>query len=721
MKQVIQSARSGKLGLRDVPAPQARAGHLLVRTRASLISAGTERLVVDFAKKSLPAKARARPDLVKKVMAKARRDGAAATMRAVLARLDEPLPLGYSAAGRVVSVGAGLEGLFRVADRVAVAGAGLANHAELNVVPQALAAAVPEGVADEEACFATLAAIAMHGVRNLGVGLGDVAAVVGAGLVGQLALQLLALSGVRAVALDTDPERLELARRLGAEAAWDPMDGGLAQAIKALTGGRGCDGVLIAAATKSSQPFATAAAIARDRARVSLVGLTGTAFPYREFMQKELSVVVSRSYGPGRYDDDFEGRGVKYPPGFVRWTESENLAESLRLMAPGRPRRLDVGPLISHRFPFDEAEAAYALVLGEREARLGVVLTYPEGGDEGPRPAFPPPVPPPRATKGRCVLGVIGAGNFARAVLLPELKKLKGVELHTLVARRGARAHDGGQAFGFAHASSDEAAILENPAINAVLIATRHDSHAELAAHALVAGKSVLVEKPLGLDRQQIERVSRARRGADGFFQVGFNRRFAPLAVALRQRLQGVTGPKFVVLRVNAGAVAAASWLNDREEGGGRVLGEVCHFVDLARFLIGAAIVSVQADAAAVTEGALDDVGVGLRFADGSLATIAYAALGDSAASKERIEAYAGGWVATIEDFRSLVVVKDGHVAKKAGRRSQDKGFGAALSAFASAVAAGGPAPVDERELVETSLATIAILESLRQGRRIEL
>ena len=715
MKQVIQSARSGKLGLRDVPAPQARAGHILVHTRASLISAGTERLVVDFAKKSLPAKARARPDLVKKVMAKARRDGVAATMRAVAARLDEPLPLGYSAAGEVVAVGAGLEGVFRVGERVAVAGAGLANHAELNVVPQALAAAVPEGVPDEEACFATLAAIALHGVRNLGLGLGDVAAVFGAGLVGQLALQLLALAGARVVALDTDPERLALARRLGAEAAFDPTDSGLPDAIAALTNGRGCDGVLIAAATKSSQPFATAALVARDRARIAMVGLTGTAFPYREFMQKELSVVVSRAYGPGRYDDDFEGRGVKYPPGFVRWTESENLAESLRLMAPGRPRRLDVAALISHRFPFAAAEAAYALVLGESEARLGVVLTYPEATDAAPAPAFPPP----RATAGRCVLGVIGAGTFARGVLLPELKKLKGVELHTLVARRGAQAQDSGQAFGFAHASSDQESVLDNPAINAVLIATRHDSHAELTAQALAAGKSVMVEKPLGLDREQVERVSAARRDAEGFFLVGFNRRFAPLSVKLRQRLQDAAGPKFLLLRVNAGAIAAASWLHDPAEGGGRVLGEVCHFVDLARFLIGAGIVSVQADAAAVTEGAVDDVSVVLRFADGSLATIAYTALGDTASSKERIEAYAGGWVATVEDFRSLVVVEDGKAAKDG--RGQNKGFGAALDAFAQAVAAGGPAPVDEAELVETSLATIAILESLQEGRRIDL
>ena len=712
MKQVIQSARTGKLALLDVPAPRVRAGHLLVRTRASLISAGTERMAVAFARKGLAAKARARPDLARKVMAKARRDGIAATMRAVLTRLDEPLPLGYSAAGDVVAVGKGLEGHFRVGQRVAVAGAGMANHAELNLVSRNLAAPVPDGVGDEEACFGTLAAIALHGVRNLGLGLGDVAAVVGTGLVGQLAVQLLALAGARVMALDTDGERIALARRCGAEMAWNLADAGLAEAVSALTGGRGCDGVLIAAATDSSEPFATAAEVARDRARISLVGMTGTAFPYREFMRKELSVVVSRSYGPGRYDDDYEDRGVKYPAGFVRWTETENLAECVRLMASG----LDVTPLISHRFDLERAEEAYRLVTAGAEPHLGVVLTY--GG--APAPVAGPAFPAPRAAaRDRCVLGVIGAGNFARSVLLPELKKLSGVRLHTLVARRGAGADQARQTFGFSRAAADEAAVLEDSEINAVLVATRHDSHAELTARALAAGKAVLVEKPLALDRAEVNRVIEARNGSTAFFQVGFNRRFAPLAREIRRRLAGRAGPRFVLIRINAGAVAPDSWINDEIEGGGRILGEVCHFVDLARFLVGAGIASVQADAAAVTAGACDDLSVSLRFVDGSLATVAYTALGDTAFSKERIEAYAGGAVMTVEDFRVLTVAEGG--STRTSRSRQDKGFRAALEAFARAVAAGGPAPVDEAELVETSLASIAVAESLCSGGRIEL
>ena len=724
MKQVIQSPRTGKLAVREVPAPKVTAGHVLVRTRASLISAGTERMSVEFARKSLAGKAKARPDLAKQVLAKARRDGLSATWDAVLARLDEPMPLGYSAAGEVVAVGAGLEGVFRVGERVAVAGAGLANHAELNVVPRALVAPVPDDVPDEEACFATLAAISLHAVRTLGPGLGDVVAVLGVGLVGQLAVQFLILSGARAVALDYNPGRLDLARRMGAQAALDLADGGVEEAVSALTAGVGCDGIVIAAATDSSEPLATAAAIARDRARVCMVGATGTEFPRREFMQKELSLVVSRSYGPGRYDEDFEGRGVKYPVGFVRWTETENLAECVRLMSPALARRLDVAPLISHRFPLDEAEAAYAMVTGASEPHLGVVLTY--GGQPADAAAAGARVPgpsfaAPAARSAGCVLGVIGAGNFARTVLLPELKKLAGVRLHTVVTRRGASAEKSRQTFGFAHAGADAAAVLENPDINAVLIATRHDSHAELTARALESGKAVLVEKPLGLDREQINRVIAARNGSAAFFQVGFNRRFAPLAVTVRDRLRGTEGPKFVLLRVNAGPLPADHWAHAEDEGGGRILGEVCHFVDLARFLIGAPIASVLADTGEATGGISDDVTLILRFADGSLATVAYTALGDMAFGKERIEAYAGGAVFTIDDFRTLVVAEDGRVASRGSRRRQDKGFTGALKAFVGAVAAGGPAPVDEAEVVETSFATIAVLESLRAGTRIDL
>jgi len=722
MKQVIQSAKTGKLELRDVPEPSVRDGHILVATRTSLISAGTERMVVKFAKKSLAGKAKARPDLVRKVIDKARREGLAATFRAVRARLDDPLALGYSAAGEVIAVGHGLEGRFRIGQRVAVAGAGLANHAEVNVIPGNLAVAVPDGVSWDEACFGTMGAIAMHAVRNLAArncaGLGDLVAVVGAGLVGQLAAQFLSLSGARAVVLDYDQDRLDLALDLGAEAAVNLNDDDAEKIIRSLSADRGADGIIIAAATESSEPFEMAAAIARDRASVSMVGLTGTTFPYQTFMKKELSLVVSRSYGPGRYDPDFEGHGVKYPEGWVRWTETENLAETMRLLMPDRMHRLNVEKLTTHRFAIDEAETAYAKVTGAGEPCLGVVLSYPETGAAG--AAKPEPIVPSTGpAKDTCVLGVIGAGAFARAVLLPELKKISGVKLHTLVTTKGADADHSAKTFGFVSAASSEDAVFDNPEINAVLVATRHDSHAELTARALAAGKSVLVEKPLGLTLEELNRVAVARNETDAFFQIGFNRRYAPLAVKLRDRLAGADGPKFCVLRVNAGQVPGDSWVHDPARGGGRVLGEVCHFVDLARFFVGSPIISVQADAAQAKTGA-DDVAITLRFADGSLATIAYTGLGDTALGKEWFEAYGGGLVVRVDNFLEYSEAEGGQRTREKASR-QDKGFSQALDAFAKAVINGGPAPVDEAELMETSAATIAVLESLGTGKRIDL
>ena len=486
--------------------------------------------------------------------------------------------------------------------------------------------------------------------------------------------------------------------------------------MAALTGGLGCDSVCIAAATESSAPLALAADLARDRARVVMVGKTGTEFPYAAFMKKELSLVVSRSYGPGRYDDDFEGRGVKYPPGWVRWTEAENLRECVRLMSPSLPRRLDAGALISHRFAIGDAEDAYRLVTGGGTPHLGVVLHY-DGEPAAPRPAF---AAPRLAPAGRCVLGVIGAGSFARTVLLPILGRLPGVELRTICTTRGHTAEHGQTTFGFAQATTEVETILGDPGINAVLIATRHADHADLTARALAAGKSVLVEKPLALDRGQLQQVVEARAASPAFFAVGFNRRFAPMSVEARAHLARHSGPKMLVLRVNAGGLPANSWVNAAEEGGGRILGEVCHFIDLARALAGSEIVGVDAGAARVTSGGCDDLTVTLSFADGSLATIVYTALGDSSFSKERFECFAGGTVFTIDNFLTRTLTEDGrsHSRKAFG---QDKGHQAELAAFAAAVASGGPAPVDEDEVVEVSLATIAVLNSLRDGRRVTL
>jgi predicted dehydrogenase len=547
--------------------------------------------------------------------------------------------------------------------------------------------------------------------------LGDLVAVVGSGLLGQIIICLLGLSGVRVLALDYNISRLDLARQMGAEATFDL--GGeredMEATVTAMSNGRGMDGIIISAATKTSEPFQIAGTIARDRARVCLVGMTGTEIPFREFMQKELSLIVSRSYGPGRYDTDFEGRGLKYPEGWIRWTETDNLAECLRLMSPSLKMRLNVGALTSHTFKLEDAEKAYDLVTGGTEPHLGVVLSY----NDDKRQAAPFPTPKPGKTTG-CVLGVIGAGGFARSVLLPQLKNMNEVTLHTVATQRGASAERTGDTFGFLHTTTDTNAILENPDINAVLIATRHDSHADFCIRALAAGKFVLVEKPLALSRDEINRVIDARNQSTKFFQVGFNRRYAPLSQMVRGRLERHQGTKFILLRINAGHIPAESWVHAADEGGGRILGEVCHFVDLARYLVASPILSVQADAAKVSGGGCDDLNVALRFADGSLATIVYTGLGDSIYSKELIEAYSGGTVVSIDNFQSYTIAEHGKLRKQSSR-TQDKGFKGALQDFVRAVSNGGPAPVNETELIETSLATIAIMESLREGRRIEL
>ena len=718
MKQVVSSARSGKLSLQDVPPPKAKRGHLLVATRASVISTGTERSANAFAKKSLVGKAQARPDLVRKVLDKARRDGILATMNAVLARLDEPMPLGYSAAGRVVEVGQGLEGHYRVGDRVAIAGAGLANHAALNVVPENLVAPIPADVPDEEAAFCTLGAIALHAVRNCEPRLGERVAVIGAGLVGQLAAQLLSLAGARVLSLDYNQDRLDLAAKLGAELTLNLGNGSPEETVLSWTDGLGCDAVLIAAATKSSEPFATAAAIARDRARVCLVGLTGTEFSYRDFMQKELLLVVSRSYGPGRYDADYEGKGVKYPPGFVRWTETANLGEVVRLMSPTNLRRLDVAALITHRYDFADAEKAYAMIMAGEEPHLGVVLGYSEGASETLPKVSNPAVKPSSA--GGCRLAVVGAGGFARTMLLPKLKGMAGVSLETIVTTRGMSAAHSQEAFGFAHATTDLDDVLQDPNIDALLIATPHASHARLTVQALAAGKHAFVEKPLALSREELAQVAAARAESDAFFTVGFNRRFAPMVRDAKSAIASTPEAKVLLFRVNAGALPDDAAINDAEEGGGRILGESCHFIDLARYLVGQPIVGVDAQAAQVGHGVCDDLAISLRFQDGSLATILYTSKGDPAYSKERFEIFVGGRVIAIDNFLESATTVDGRTTTRKARAGQDKGHKAELQAFVKAVASGTP-PVDENELLESSLATIAVLESLRSGRSVSL
>ncbi|MBN2576786.1 MAG: bi-domain-containing oxidoreductase [Deltaproteobacteria bacterium] len=707
MKQVIQSYRTGELRVADVPAPGVEPGAVLVATAASLVSIGTEKMVMDLAKKSLLGKARDRPDLVKKAIQRIGRDGVAATVSAVRSKLAQPIPLGYSLVGRVVAVGDGVAGI-DVGARVACAGAKVANHAEVNLVPQNLCALVPEGVPDEVAAFVTVGAIALQGVRVAGVALGEVCAVIGLGLIGQLTVQLVKAAGGRVLGIDLDPAKVELAQRLGADAAMLRSDDVAARAA-ALTAGRGVDAVLITAATSSNDPVQLAGEMCRDRGRVVAVGAVGMQIPRRPYYDKELSFYLSRSYGPGRYDPLYEESGIDYPIGYVRWTEQRNMEAFLDQCAA---KRLNLAPLVSHRFPIERAQEAYKLIEGGASA-LGIVLTYP-GQPAAERTVEVPARGAP--IRGDVGVSVIGAGAFASGVLAPALAKVPGVRLDTIVSARGLSARHLADKLGFSSCSTDATAALGGNTV-AVVIATRHNLHASQAIAALRAGKHVFVEKPLCLSAQELDEILAERERASKLLMVGYNRRFSPLARDLAAFLAGRRAPLVMCYRVNAGIIPADSWIHDPEVGGGRIIGEICHFIDLAAFFAGAPPVRVSCQGVAPGSSARhdDNVLVTLGFGDGSLCNIAYVANGDASAGKERLEVIGDGVWAALEDFRSLELRRGGK-RRVIRKLVQDKGHPAELAAFVDAIRSGGPPPIDVATLAATSRATFAAVESLRDG-----
>lgn len=714
MKQVIQSYRTGELKVADVPAPGVEPGTVLVLTSASLVSYGTEKMVMDLAKKSLIGKARDRPDLVKKAIQRAGRDGVAATVSAMRSKLDQPIPLGYSSVGTVIAVGDGVVGIDAGA-RVACAGAKVANHAEMNLVPPNLCALVPDKVSDEVASFVTVGAIAMQGVRIAGVTLGEVYAVIGLGLIGQITVQLVRAAGGRVLGIDLDPAKVELARKLGADAAILRSEDVAARAA-ALTAGRGVDGALITAATASNDPVQLAGEICRDRGRVVVVGAVGMDIPRRPYYDKELSFFLSRSYGPGRYDPLYEETGIDYPIGYVRWTEQRNMESFLQLCAAGR---LDLGPLITHRFPIERAEEAYQLIASGAEA-LGIVLTYPQQQP----PERVVQVNEPRSkVRGDLRISVIGAGGFASGVLVPALAKVEKVRLDTVVSERGLSARHLADKFGFRACSTDAKSVLEEGMNSAVIVATRHNLHAAQTILALRAGKHVFVEKPLALNENELQQILAEREKSGKLLMVGFNRRFSPMAREMSAFFANRRSPLIMCYRVNAGPIPPESWLHDPAVGGGRIIGEVCHFIDFAAFLAGAPPVSVHCQGVAPGSAARNDdnVLITVGLGDGSLCTIAYVATGDASAGKEHFEVMGGGSSAVLEDFRSLELRRGGK-RRTIRRLMQDKGHAAELHAFVEAVRTGGPSPIDTVTLASVSRATFAAMASLRDGspRRLD-
>ena len=711
MHQLVQNARTGQLQVLAVPAPHAKSGQLVVRNVASLISAGTERMALDFAQKSLAGKAKERPDLVRQVLERVKREGIAPALEAVREKLEQRNVLGYSCAGVVEEVGRGAEE-FQVGERVACAGAAYAHHADVVGVPKNLAVKIPDGVSFEDAAYVTLGAIALQGVRIADVRLGETVAVIGLGLLGQLSVQLLNAAGCRVLGIDLDAHKVATARELGAEAAVLRSDD-VAAAVAHFSGGVGVDAVLVTAAAASNDPIELAAELCRDRGRVCMVGAVKMDIPRTPFYLKELELRLSRSYGPGRYDPEYEEKGHDYPLGYVRWTERRNMQEFLRLVAAGQ---VTPAKLSTHRFPLERAPEAYAIVTGERaEPFLGILLTYAE-----------PDGAPPRALElraraphsGRLGLGFIGAGSFGKSVLLPRFAKHERAALVGIATATGLSAQSTGEKFGFGYCTTEHRRLLDDAAVQAVVVTTRHGSHAHFVCEALLAGKDVFVEKPLALDDDELQRVLQAQQQTGRMIAVGFNRRFSPLAAALRQAFAGV-GPLAIQYRVNAGAIAPAHWIHDPHDGGGRIIGEVCHFVDFVQFLAGAAPREVFAYALGGAEGARHDtVCIVLRFADGSVASINYFATGDKALPKEQVEVYGGGGVGLLDDFRALRVVRGGKTREWKPKR-QEKGFDQEVAAFLQAGAQGGAWPIALESLVATTRATFAIEESLRTGRAV--
>lgn len=710
MKQIVQQMDSGVTSIIEAPAPQVTRGTLLIKTTRSLISAGTERMLVGFGKASLLSKARQQPDRVKDVLGKVRTDGLLATVDAVRSKLGQPLPLGYCNVGEVIEVGEGVAD-FKPGDRVVSNG----SHADIVRVPVNLCAKIPEGVDDEAAAFTVVASIGLQGIRLAEPTIGESFVVTGAGLIGLLTIQLLRAQGCRVLAIDFDDSKLALARQFGAETCnpargEDPVAAGIG-----FSRGRGVDGVIITASTKSSDPVTQAAHMCRKRGRVVLVGVTGLELNRADFYEKELIFQVSCSYGPGRYDPAYEEGGRDYPVAFVRWTEQRNFEAILDLL---QSRDVQTEALVTRRFAFEDAETAYA-ALTDDSSGLGFVLEY--ASDVTERIAATTNFQPDTAfATNRPTVAVIGAGNYASRVLIPALKAANA-QLHTVVTSGGLSGAITGKRSGFAAASTDVAAVMADPQIDTIVVATRHDSHAGLAADALNHGKHVFAEKPLALTLAEVENVQNAyataqAKGRAPQLMIGFNRRFAPQVVKMKSLLDQVAEPKSFVMVMNAGAIPPRHWTQDAAVGGGRIIGEACHFIDLMRFLAGSRIIDVSARRMGDTphvEITEDKASITLGFENGSFGTILYLANGASAFPKERIEVFAAGRVLQIDNFRQMTGYGWPGFRKQNLWR-QDKGQAACAAAFLAGIQSGTPAiPVDE--IFEVARVTIEAAQILRQ------
>jgi predicted dehydrogenase/threonine dehydrogenase-like Zn-dependent dehydrogenase len=720
MRQLTQNLKTGELLVEDVPVPIIKPGGLLVRNYFSLISAGTERAVVDLGQKSLMGKARERPDLVKKVIRQAKQTGLINTFKNVMDRIDTPVPLGYSSSGIIESVSAG-SGDFRAGEMVACAGAKYANHAEFVFIPHNLCARIPEGVNPEYAAFTTVGSIALQGVRRAEPQLGDNVAVIGLGLVGQIAVQILKANGCSVLGIDIDPEKFDLAKKLAADEAFGTENA--REACLDFSCGMGMDSVIITAATSSSDPVKLAGEISRDRGRVVVVGAVGMDVPRDIYYRKELDLRLSRSYGPGRYDDIYEEKGIDYPIGYVRWTEKRNMEEFLRLVARGSVKP---GELITHIFDLEDATRAYDIIMGKtQEKYLAILLRYKNDSqlkrkiilNDSTAGKFSH-----TSSKNNVNIGVIGAGNFARGMILPKLQKIKTVKVKAIATATGLTAAHIGKKLGCDYIASDYHELLQDIELNAIIVATRNNTHSEIATEVLNSGKYVFVEKPLALSMEQINKIIEAWRSSGNKIMVGFNRRFSPIAKRVKEHFSNRTYPISINYRVNSRFISNDSWVKNLDESGGLIIAEICHFVDFFQYIIGCYPESIYAKALRNESQSLetsDNLSVVIGFTDGSVGTINYLTNGDPRLPKERVEIFGGGSVCIIDDFSRSEIIKDSK-SRKFGSH-QDKGHNSEFREFVNAVYNDKPIPVDFRESIAATIVTFKIIDSLRSGNIEEL
>ena len=717
MKQIVQNMKSGETQIVEVPVPIIQPGFLLIRTAASLVSIGTERALVTFAEKNLLGKAQSRPDLMKQVLEKAKHEGILTTLNAAFNRLDQPLTLGYSSAGTIIQIGEGVSS-FKPGDRVVCAGGGYAVHAEYALIPKNLGAHLPKEVKFESGAFATIGAIALNGIRLANPQVGEISAVIGMGLLGLLAAQILKASGCEVVGMDINSDRLALAQKVGIRAE---LNKNIRKKFVQITHGRGFDHVFICADTTSNEPVLLAGEIARDRAHVIAIGAVGMDIPRKQYYEKELTFKIARSYGPGRYDQAYEEYGGDYPIGYVRWTEGRNLETVVDLIKQGE---LNVASLITHRFPIDHAEEAYALITSKKNKNyLGVIITYPEGENQlAEEKIITFPSAHTASGHKKLNIGVVGAGNYANAVFLPTIKKNPRINLLGIVSAKGLNAQQSARKFGFTYAGSHTDTIFKDDQINLVTILTQHANHADLVKKGLQAGKHVYCEKPLAITKKQLEGIlPELQKKNHPYLTVGFNRRFAPYSIRLKSFFTDRVEPIYAHYRVNAGFIPSSHWLHNPSKGGGRLIGEGCHFIDYLVFLVGQIPESVHTQALPDNGKYIsDNFVITMAFSDGSIGTISYLANGNKLVRKEYLEVFCGGKVGILNDFRNLRLFGRS-VEKKREYFKQDKGHASSWNGFVNAVIKNGEAPIPYAELIGTAYVILACDQSMRTGQPVNI